>query len=109
MNTFSIKSGDTRPSLEAQLLDETNTPRNLQTVDTVKFHMKNVNTQEVVVNGAGSVLSESDGKVVYEWKDGDTDTTGQHKAEFEITYTDGETETFPNGEDINVFVERDIA
>jgi len=109
MHDFKIKQGDTRPSLEAQLLDENREPRDLQTVDEVRFHMKDVDTQEVVVDDTGSILNTSEGRVVYEWSDGDTDTLGRHQAEFEVHYGDGGTETFPNGDNIEVYITEDLA
>jgi hypothetical protein len=109
MHDFKIKQGDTRPSLEAQLLDENREPRDLQTVDEVRFHMKDVDTQEVVVDDTGSILNANEGRVVYEWSDGDTDTLGRHQAEFEVHYSDGGTETFPNGDNIEVYITEDLA
>jgi len=109
MHDFKIKQGDTRPSLEAQLLDENREPRDLQTADEVRFHMKDVDTQEVVVEAAGLVLNASEGRVAYEWSDGDTDTLGRHEAEFEVHYSDGGKETFPNGDNIEVYITEDLA
>lgn len=109
MHDFKIKQGDTRPSLKAQLLDENRQPRDLQSVDTVKFHMKDVDTQELVVEDNGTVLNAEEGRVVYEWSDGDTETLGRHEAEFEITYSGGETETFPNSDNIEVYITEDLA
>jgi len=109
MHDFKIKQGDTRPSLEAQLLDEDREPRDLQTVDMVNFHMKQVDTQDVVVEDTGNILNESEGRVFYEWSDGDTDTLGRHEAEFEIEYSDGGTETFPNNGNIEVYITEDLA
>lgn len=109
MHDFKIKRGDTRPSLEAQLLDENRQPRDLQSADEVRFHMKDVDTQDVVIDSQSSVLNASEGRVVYEWSEGDTDTLGRHHAEFEIHYTSGEVETFPNGGNIEVYISEDLA
>jgi hypothetical protein len=108
MHDFKIKEGDTLPVLEAQLLDENRKPRDLQSVNEVRFHMKAVDTQDVVVDSTASVLSASEGKVVYEWSDGDTDTLGRHEAEFEIHYNNG-VETFPNSGNIEVYITEEIA
>lgn len=110
MHDFKIKQGDTRPSLEAQLLDENRDPRDLQSVDEVRFHMKEVDTQDVVVDSAASIINASEGKVAYTWSDGDTDTTGRHEAEFEIHYSNNSgVETFPNGDNIEVYITEDLA
>jgi len=107
MTDFSIKQNDTRPSLEAQLLDENKEPRDLQPVTNVSFYMENVSTNEIVVNAEATVLEAADGTVVYEWQEGDVKSSGRHIAEFEITYNDG-VETFPNNGYINIYVEEDI-
>jgi len=101
MTDFTIKSGDTRPSLEVQLLDEDKNPRDLQTAESVKFYMEEQSSNNVVVDAEGSVVNESEGIVVYEWQNGDTESTGRHIAEFEIHYTDS-VETFPNDNYINM-------
>lgn len=108
MHDFKIKQGDTRPSLEVQALDENRDPKDFSNVDSVQFHMLDVDTQEVVVNSAGTVLNASDGKLVYVWSDGDTDTLGRHEAEFEVSYTNGGSETFPNSGNIDVYITEDI-
>jgi hypothetical protein len=108
MHDFNIKEGDTRPSLEAQLLDENNDPRNLQGAS-VRFHMEDVDTGSVVVDASARILNTQDGRVVYEWQSGDTDEPGRYEAEFEVTYGGGEVETFPNNGYIGVYVDDDIA
>ncbi|AGF91189.1 hypothetical protein HAPG_00003 [Halorubrum phage GNf2] len=109
MNEFKIKQNDTRPSLEAQLFDSVGEPQSLSTVTSVRFHMKNVSTQEVVVDSEATILNESEGKVVYEWDEGDTELDGRHVAEFEIEYENSGTETFPNAGNIDVYISDEIA
>jgi hypothetical protein len=109
MHEFSIKRGDTRPSIEAQLLDENHDPRDLQNADNVTFHMERVDTGETVLDASAIILNESEGKVLYEWQDGDTDETGRFDAEFEVSYAGGGVETFPNNNDIEVYISDDIA
>jgi len=107
---FRIKQGDTRPLLEAQLQDASDcSPRSLVQADTVTFHMRDVDTGSVVVEGSGTILDAQQGIVYYEWNSGDTDTAGRFKAEFEVTYADGGIETFPNYGDITVYVTEEIA
>lgn len=109
MHDFKIKEGDTRPSLEAQLLDENREPRDLSGVESVNFHMEHVSTQETVVDASALITDEADGKVSYVWSDGDTSAVGRHNAEFELTYGGGETETFPNSGHIDVYITEQIA
>jgi len=111
MNEFTIKTGDTRPALEARLLDEDNDPRSLQYVSGVTFHMRDRNTKETVVDDTAVVLNEPEGRVAYEWSDGDTDAEGIYEAEFELTYSDQNSgiETVPNNGYITVRIREDIA
>ena len=46
--------------------------------------------------------------VKYEWQPGDTDTEGFYDAEFEVTYSDGTVETFPNRGFITVIISPDL-
>jgi len=98
---FKIKQGDLRPYLKAQLVrldldGEVDEPQDL-TGATVVFTMKNKVTNEVKIQEAGAtVLTPLDGMVQYEWQDGDTDTPGNYRGEFEATFG-AEPETFPNG------------
>jgi hypothetical protein len=39
----------------------------------------------------------------------DTDTIGSYEAEFQITFTDGKIETFPNSDFIRITVTDDIS
>lgn len=107
--TFNIKQGDTEPSLEAILRDSQRQPRDLSNADSVRFHMKNVSTQDTVVDASAAVINESEGRVVYDWSSGDTDQEGRHEAEFEVTYNGGDVETFPNSGSIEVYVDEEIA
>lgn len=109
MKEFKIKQGDTRPSLEVQLLDENRQPRDLQTATGVSFHMKDVDTQDIVVEDTATIIDEDDGKVVYEWSEGDTDISGLHEAEFEVEYSGSSNETFPNSGYIEVYITEELA
>lgn len=110
MTTFDIKRGDTRPSLKAQLLDDAHQPKTLQQADSVRFIMKDAETDDVAVDNGGVIISETNGTVAYEWVDGDTSDVGQYYAEFEVTYSDDSSvETFPNDGYITVYVNEDIA
>lgn len=107
--SFTIKEGDTQPSLEAFLKDENRQPRDLTNAAGVRFHMKNVSTQDVTVDASAQIISASDGRVLYQWQSGDTDKPGRYEAEFEVTYDSGGTETFPNDGNIDVYIEEQIA
>ena len=91
---FYIKQNDTSPSVQAALTDANNTAINL-TAATVQFHMEAVDGT-LKVDAAMTVTDAEGGVVQYDWVTGDTDTAGTYYVEFEVTYTDGTIETFPN-------------
>jgi hypothetical protein len=109
MHDFYIKRGDTRPAIKAQLREDFGDPRDLSDATEVRFHMESVDTGDVIVDEPASIINADDGRVTYAWQDGDTDAVGRYSAEFEVEYTDGNVETFPNNTDITVSVDEDIA
>lgn len=92
---FSVKQGDTAPSLLVGLEHDSDMPIDL-TGATVEFHMRNRDTGVVKVDAAAAVESVDDVEVRYDWQTGDTDTPGWFEFEFEVTYATGQQETFPN-------------
>lgn len=110
MSDFTIKSGDTLPSIEATLKDDTDTVVDL-TGSAVRFHLSSgtsknntnvIDAPAVIVNAAGGVVR-------YDWQTGDTDTPGKYVAEWEVTFGPGAIETFPNGADLTVNIFPELA
>jgi hypothetical protein len=91
---FYIKQNDTSPSVLATLKDANNTPVNL-TASNVRIHMTDI-TGVVKIDSAVEVINAQSGIIRYDWEAADTDTAGTYYVEFEVTYTDGAIETFPN-------------
>lgn len=106
---FYIKQYDRRPNLIARLKNADGTPLNLTGASSVKFIMKKDNT--VVINKVDCSISATpaDGTVTYEWQVNDTDTLGTYKAEFEITWATGITQTLPEDDYIKIIVKNDLA
>ena len=95
---FSIKQGDTQPSIEAKLLSD-GEPVDLSDAYVV-FDMKHTSA-DTRVKGMCTV-EDNNGEVAYIWKDGDTDVDGTYEAEFLVDYDLPESldefekdETFP--------------
>ena len=86
--TFYIKQGDTKPSLSAQLLSDGSAVD--LTGATVKFHMG------TIIDATATIVDAATGNVRYDWVTADTETAGLFRAEFEVTFSDGTVETFPN-------------
>ena len=106
--TFYVKQNDTAPSIRATLKDGDDQVIDL-TGATVRFHMRTIGGTTAKVDSEVSVvIPATDGIVQYDWIAADTDTIGTYQAEFEITYTNGRIETFPNNGYIRVEITDDI-
>lgn len=101
---FSIKSGSTEPALVVGLLDN-GEPLNL-TGATVRIRMRSVLGGPLVVDSPAAVLAPAtDGVVSYQWTAGDTDEVGDYEVEFEVTFSGGAEQVFPNDGYVNVSIE----
>src|SRR6056300_138460 len=107
--TFYIKQNDTAPSIEAVLTDANGRARSMANASAIKFNMSTENGTNIISGGAGAVVNASKGIVKYDWQAGDTSNTGIHTAEFEIEYTNGTSETFPNTGYIKVIIREELA
>ena len=105
---FYIKQNDTSPYLLATLKDGNENLIDL-TSATVRFHMRKIGSSVATVDAAAIVVSEDQGTVKYEWQAADTAQIGSYQAEFEVTYSGGAIETFPNNGYIRVEIKDDIA
>lgn len=92
---FVTKKGDTEPPIEATLEDADGNAKDLTNASGVDFHMKDPRADTAKVDAAGSIDDAANGKVSYQWVASDVDTEGEYEAEFEVTWSDGDTETFP--------------
>ena len=103
---FTIKRNDTAPNLAGVLKDADGNVKDI-TGATVRFHMldKDDNT---IVDAAATNSVPSAGRVYYPWDAADTATAGGFRAEFEVTYTDGTIETFPNTGYIPIRIYEDL-
>lgn len=105
---FYIKVGDTAPAIEVTCKDSDGDAVDVSG-STVRFHMKARGASSTTVDAAATIVDGPTGVVKYQWVTADTDTAGDYLAEFEVTYTDGTIESFPNRYDIQVFIRDQIA
>ena len=103
---FRIKQNDTSPSLEATLSDANLVPVNI-TAATVMLHMKAIGG-DVVLDEQMTITDAEGGVVQYDWQAGDTATVGTYYVEFEVTYSDGSIETFPNTGSLPLVITREM-
>ena len=103
---FKIKQNDTSPSLEATLSDANLVPVNISAA-TVMLHMKAIGG-DVVLDEQMTITDVQNGVVQYDWQVGDTSTVGTYYVEFEVTYSDGSIETFPNTGSLPLVITREL-
>mgnify|MGYP002626463953 FL=1 len=106
--TFYIKQNDTRPTITATLIDGDGSLAAL-TGATVSFKMRKVGSTSATVDSSASVTSIANGEVTYTWSASDTATVGSYEGEFQVTYSSGGIQTFPNSGYIEIEVVDDIA
>jgi uncharacterized protein YfaS (alpha-2-macroglobulin family) len=104
---FTIRQNDTSPSLQATLKDFEGTPIPISGA-TVQFHMKSIDGT-LKVDQQMTITDADNGVVQYDWQSGDTDTQGSYYVEFEVTYSDGSIETFPNKGNLSVVVTKELS
>jgi hypothetical protein len=108
-SSFYIKQNDTAPTIEAALTDSNGRAKSMATAANVRFHMKSEKGDILIEDGVCFVVNTTKGIVAYEWQAGDTSNTGIHSAEFEIEYSNGQVETFPNTGYIKVIIKDELA
>jgi len=99
---FTIKQNDTSPALQATLRDA-NGLGVLLTGATIRLHMVPLNGG-TTLDKAMTIVNATQGIVRYNWVAGDTATVGTYSIEFEVTYSDGSVETFPNNDNLVVVI-----
>tara|TARA_R100000951_G_scaffold114510_2_gene119542 strand:+ start:521 stop:844 length:324 start_codon:yes stop_codon:yes gene_type:complete len=105
---FYIKQNDTAPIILVTLKDGNDAAVDLTAASAV-FKMRPVGQSTVKINSAAIIHNADGGQVRYEWVAADTNTMGSYEAEFEITFSDGKIETFPNSDFIRITVTDDIS
>ncbi len=111
---FSAKVGDTASAVYATLEDDTGTAVDIQAAS-VRFKMGPLSggTLTVAANatnaqvGAGTV-DGSTGNVVYNWATSDLSVADWYRAEWEVTYSNGSIQSFPNAGFMLVAVRDDL-
>ena len=115
--TIYIKRHDLRPALDMQLKDGDGNALDvsIDTATAVNFIMKESEAGTIKVEAACTLLEPDDaeqlngydGKVRYQWVEGDTDTAAVYLGEFEITYTNGQKLTVPTVDVVAIVVLED--
>lgn len=105
------KRNDTGPPITITCLDGTN-PKDLTSATSAKFLMGTINASGVsTAKVTGSMTFDADrttGKVTYTWGATDLDTPGDYKVEVEVTFSNGEKQTYPSDSYLTVSVIADV-
>ena len=104
---FHIKSGDTTPVITATLTDSAGAAVNL-TGATVRFVMRKGGAATAKVAAAATVVSAPAGTVSYTWLAANTNDPGIYSACWEVTFSGGTIQTFPNAGYTSVAVLPDL-
>lgn len=109
---FTIKKGDTHKTLKMYIVrentDGTYTDVNL-TGATAKFYMRERGKRDKKINGTACTINlPATGRLYYTFTASNVDTPGVYEAEVVVTFSDTSIETFPEGENIIVFIKSDV-
>jgi len=105
---FNIKQNDTSPQIGAILKDGSGNVIDL-TAATVRFHMKLIGAATASLTSNATIVNADAGSVKYVWVTGDTSAPGSYQAEFQVTFTGGAIETFPNDGSIAIEITPELA
>ena len=105
---FVIKQNDTSPDIKAILKDAEENAIDLWGA-TVKFHLSDYPGEKVIINSIATIEEAENGEVKYNWQSGDTETAGRYKAEFQVDFTNGRIETFPNQGFLEIEIFKELA
>ena len=97
---ITMKRGDRKPSLRAQLRYSGGQSAGLADATSVAFRMASLEDGAVKIDLAPVTVEDEDtGVVRYDWAANDTDQIGRFAGEFVVTYPGGLVQTFPSTED----------
>ena len=101
-----IKRGDTRTAIRASLVEANGAAADL-TGAAVRFLAADLKGSPLVARAA-DVLDATRGTVLFAWEPPETDKAGTYRAEFEVAYPDGRTQTYPNDGYITIEILPDL-
>ena len=94
---FTIRQGDTLPTIRATLTTTTGAVVDLSSAASVIFKMARRPGVTPKINAAAAVIGlPTAGTVEYTFLTADTDAPGRYVGEWQVTFSSGAIETFPN-------------
>lgn len=105
MADVTIKRGDTWPPLRATL-EDADGPVDLTAATAVVLKLK---SDTLAVRSAPATVEDAvAGAIFYVWESVTTAVAGSYQGEFEVTWGDGQVETFPNDAYFTVEIMEDL-
>lgn len=106
---FTIKQGDTLPSIVGVLSVGNAVLPDLASASTVQLVMARRQAPDVYVFAKNAVITDDvEGIVQYNWVAGDTDEAGEYLASWLITYLNGSKRTIPTVGHFTVTIEESL-
>ena len=108
-DTHEMKRNDTAPKLIATLKDAEGQPRNIDGA-TVNVHVDRSSASATSIDRAvDAILDAPNGKVQVNFTAQETSVEGSFPMEFEVTFVDGEIETWPTSKNATLKITADLA
>ena len=104
MADYTITAGDTAPGIKYEATDDgTGSAPNVADIASAEFQLLTF-TFKPHVTAAATVTTAGSGNPLlrYAWQDGDTEPAGSYFARFEVTYSNGKTASYPNGNPLTI-------
>ena len=111
MADYTVKRNDTAKTMPATLKDVDDVVVNL-TDATIVWSMRGKSDRVLKVDQKSASIVNSpgtDGKVEYTWAAADVDLSGEFEGEWQVTFSGGKIQTYPNDRHAQVRVVDDIA
>jgi len=105
---FYIKRGDTSPSILMKCEDGQGNAVDISDAS-ARFHMSRLGSSVAKVDAPASIIDAANGLVRYDWVSDDTDTSGPYWCEVEVSFLNGDVETFPNNSYERIDIKDDLA
>lgn len=109
---FTIKKGDTLPKITGTLTTGpsagSQSAVDLTDATAVVLVMKNITGGAASRKTAAFVNPRTSGQVEYVWQTADTSAAGTFNAEWEVTWTGGAVQTFPNEDYFTIVIAADL-
>ena len=102
--TFKLKRNDTADDLQLTLKDAAGSAVSYASATPIRFHMRKAGASSAKVDAAATIVDAANGVIKYVWIAADVNEAGDFIAEFEITFSGGKIQTFPNSKENRLIV-----